>query len=77
MSMRESGKPSGRRKSGTTTSPRKRSAGTGRRYLITAVGEIPLDIDEMVSSAHASAISAKRAAWGVRAPAASRPPKGM
>lgn len=77
MGTGEGGKPSGRHASGTTNAPRKRSAGADQRYLITVVGEIPLDIDERVSTAHASAISANRTAPDVPVPAASWPRKGV
>lgn len=77
MGTGEGGKPSGRHESGTTSAPRKRSAGASQSYLITAVGEIPLDIDERVSTAHASAISTNRANPDAFVPATSRPRKGV
>ncbi len=77
MGTGEGGKPSGRNEQKPTNPPRKRSAGASQRYLITVVGEIPFDIDERVSTAHASAISANRAAPDVLVPAASRPRKGV
>ena len=77
MSRRKGDKRSARYESGTTNAPRKRSAGADQRYLITVVGEIPLDVDERVSTAHASAISARRVAPDLPVRAASRPRKGM
>ena len=59
------------------TPRRRRSAGAGHDYVITVVGEILLDIDESVSTAHASAISANRATPDAIVPAASRPRKGV
>ena len=77
MGTRAGGKPSGRHEEKPTNPPGKRSAGVGHRYVITVVGEIPLDIDERVSTAHASAISANLAAPDVLVAAASRPRKGV
>ena len=42
------------------TGGRQRSAGAGHDYVITVVGEMPRDIAERVSAAHASAIGATR-----------------
>lgn len=77
MGTRDGGKPSDRHEQKPTNAPRKRSAGADQRYLITVVGEIPLDVDERVSTAHASAISARRVAPDLPVRAASRPRKGM
>ncbi len=77
MGTGEGGKPSGRHEQKPTNPPRKRSAGASQRYLITVVGEIPLDINERVSTAHASAISANRATPDALVPAAPRPRKGV
>ena len=41
---------------GSQTPRRQRSGGAGRDYVITVVGEMPRDIAERVSAAHASAI---------------------
>ena len=77
MGTRDGGKPSDRHEQKPTNPPRKRSGGASQIYLITVVGEIPLDIDERVSSAHASAISTNRATPDALVSAASRPRKGV
>ena len=55
--------------------PRERSAGTGTRYVITVLGEIPPNITARLCAAHASAISAQRA-MDLPDPAAWRRGKG-
>ncbi len=60
MGTREGGKPLGRHGPKTTNLPRKLPTGTGARYVVTVLGEIPVDARERVSSVHACAIRANR-----------------
>ncbi len=58
MGTRASRRGTGRQ--GSQTPQLRRSAGAARDYVITVAGEIPRDIAERVSAAHAAAIGATR-----------------
>ena len=58
MGTRASRRGAGRQ--GSQTPQRRRSAGVAYDYVIAVVGEIPRDIAERVSAAHAAAIGANR-----------------
>ncbi len=58
MGTRASRRGTGRQ--GPQTPQRRRSPGAAHDYVITVAGEIPSDIAERVSAAHAAAIGAHR-----------------